>query len=74
MNCSLNSISDSHQHSASEIPSVSTEQCPADLDANTGESEESEMGSFQNFKDLYLRNVNIFYLKLQGQLLQYKIL
>ena len=66
-NCSVNSISDSHRHSASEILSVLTEQCPADLDACV--SEESETGLFQNFDDVYLRNVSLFYLKLQGQFL-----
>ncbi|KAI2645590.1 hypothetical protein H4Q32_024100 [Labeo rohita] len=37
-NCSVNSISDSHRPSASVIPSVSTEQCSADLDPNTDQS------------------------------------
>lgn len=68
-NCSVNSITDSHRPSASEILSVTSEQCTADLDLNTGESEVSEMGPFQNFDDLYLRNVNLFYTKLQGQFL-----
>lgn len=68
-NCSVNSITDSHRPSASEILSVTSEQCPEDLDVNTGVSEVSEMGSFQNFDDLYLRNVSLFYMKLQGQFL-----
>nr|XP_055048292.1 uncharacterized protein LOC129433654 [Misgurnus anguillicaudatus] len=63
------SISDLYRESASQssVATVVTESDSFGPQVNEVETDEGDMDIAENFSDLFLRNVSLFYLKLQGQ-------